>query len=325
MDAQPLHLALAENEVDRVAVPAARYHFEFAVRETVRLPEYAGSTIRGAFGKALRRTACMTHQPDCRQCPLYRSCAYTAVFEAPPPEDHVLQKFSQIPNAYVIEPPHWGRQVLEAGEPLSFSVVLYGRVRNHLALIIYALQRAFARNVGHGRADLVSVSLIRSEGEQLTVYVPTDPCVRNHENDTVLNIPSAGPLTLRINTPLRLQQNGTPLGPERISAHAFLMTLLRRVSLLEEFQNGHRLDLDFTALSLEAGSLALQKDLGWKDWTRFSSRQNQTMSLGGVVGTMTFSELSPIFRILVSVGQLTHLGKNATFGLGHYSVESHPD
>lgn len=323
MKTLPLHLALLEKEaVDYVVVPAARYLFDFIVREPIRFPEYAGSSIRGAFGHALRRTACMTHQADCKHCPLYRSCAYTAVFETPPPETHELQNFSQIPNAYVIEPPHWGSRTFESGEHLIFSLVLYGRARLHLALVIYALQRAFARDVGHGKADLVSVTLSKNENEQLLVYTPEERCVRNHENDTVLPIPNPSPLTLKIETPLRLQQNGVPLGPERISAHALLMTLLRRIALLEEFQNGNKLTIDFSVLSAEASSLHMETDLGWKDWTRFSSRQNQKMSLGGVIGSIKFAELSLTARILVSVGQLTHFGKNATFGLGKYVIQS---
>lgn len=35
--------------------PVARYRFEFKVRQTIRLPDYAGSMLRGAFGHALRQ------------------------------------------------------------------------------------------------------------------------------------------------------------------------------------------------------------------------------------------------------------------------------
>ncbi len=42
--------------------PAARYRFEWRVTRALRLPDYAGSTLRGAFGHALRKVACMTEQ-----------------------------------------------------------------------------------------------------------------------------------------------------------------------------------------------------------------------------------------------------------------------
>jgi len=60
--------------------------------------------------------------------------------------------------------------------------------------------------------------------------------------------------------------------------------------------------------------------LQWKDWTRFSSRQDQEMTLGGVIGEWTLSgdleELLPWFWL----GQWLHVGKNATMGMGKYSL-----
>ena len=51
-------------------LPHARLRLQAAVDTPLRLPDYAGSTLRGAFGGALRRIACMTHVPTCTGCPL---------------------------------------------------------------------------------------------------------------------------------------------------------------------------------------------------------------------------------------------------------------
>ena len=64
---------LSPNTMESVTLPMVRYRIAFEVTEPVHLPEYSGSTIRGAFGGALRRVACMTRQKDCKACPLYRS------------------------------------------------------------------------------------------------------------------------------------------------------------------------------------------------------------------------------------------------------------
>ena len=61
--------------------PVARYRFVFEVTSDMALPDYAGSAIRGAFGHALRRIACMTHLPSCPDCPLFQSCPYSTIFE----------------------------------------------------------------------------------------------------------------------------------------------------------------------------------------------------------------------------------------------------
>lgn len=57
--------------------PIARYHFKFKVLTAIKLPDYAGSTLRGSFGRALRRTACMTRMKECHDCPLRVTCPYT--------------------------------------------------------------------------------------------------------------------------------------------------------------------------------------------------------------------------------------------------------
>ena len=51
-----------EGQSETVAVPFVRYRFRFRVMTPLVLPDYAGSMIRGAFGRALRKTVCMTHQ-----------------------------------------------------------------------------------------------------------------------------------------------------------------------------------------------------------------------------------------------------------------------
>lgn len=38
-------------------LPVARYRFTFRMQDDLRLPEYAGSLLRGQFCAALRRTA----------------------------------------------------------------------------------------------------------------------------------------------------------------------------------------------------------------------------------------------------------------------------
>lgn len=316
-----LHQALSGmGDSTIVELPFVRYRFEFSVTASMMLPEYAGSAIRGAFGRALRRTACMTHQSECKMCPLYRSCPYTRLFETPPPEQHALQKFSQIPSAYVIEPPDWGRKLYEPQEKVAFSLILCGHSLNDLPLVIYSIQKAFERNVGHGRAELESVTALYGQ-EESCIYTVDSHTVMEHKKTTVVSVPKDDSLSIYLETPMRLQNNGIPLGPEDVTVHAFFSTLLRRISLLLEFQASAPLELDFSSVIHSMDSVQLEKNLRWKDWTRYSTRQNQKMSLGGVVGEMNFQGLTAICKLLLLAGTFSHVGKNASFGLGKYSIQ----
>lgn len=308
----------------RQTYPVARYHFVFEVITPVRLPEYAGSMLRGAFGQALKRTACMTREKDCKTCPLYRSCPYAAIFESPAPDTHILQKFSQVPAPYVIEPPEWGARIYAAGERLRFSMVLVGRALEQLALVTYAWQRAFSRGVGHGTARLTEVLYEKNEDGAGTESI-FDPALRElkaHENRLHGDVPAGGQGKLVFLTPLRLQNNGHALPPKELTARPLLMSLVRRIALLSEFHMGQILQADFSRLAHLAGQIQYDHQLTWQDWTRYSSRQQKTMQLGGVTGTWVLKDIPAELMPYLYLGQWVHVGKNATFGLGRYLFSS---
>jgi len=300
----------------------ARFRLDFEVETPIHLHYYAGSQLRGAFGLALRRAACVTRQQDCKACPLYRSCAYPEVFETPaPPYGHRLQQFSQAPNPYVIEPPPLGAHDYRPGATLSFDFVLMGRALRHLPLVVHAWQRALERHegLGGGSARLAGAAYLPPEGEPEAVFADGDlraPDIRPPAAPAL-----GGAARLRFETPLRLQGEGKALG-HAMTARDLLMGLARRYWLLAEFHQQVPPALDFRELGERAAALELDDGTVWRDWRRYSSRQRQEMVLGGVVGEVALrGELAP-FAELLAVGQWTHLGKNTSFGLGRYRLEA---
>jgi hypothetical protein len=306
-------------------LPHVRLHFDAVVDSPLRLPDYAGSTLRGAFGMALRRIACMTHEPVCTGCPLLRSCPYAVVFEtAPPAAGHCLQKFSEVPRPYVIEPPAWGAREWQAGEALGFTVVLLGRAITQTPLILLAWQRALARGIGpgDGRARLRRVTQ-QCAGSEHVVF----DAAGSGGTPIAESVPTTPPpptATLNFHTPLRLQANGHALGAERVDARRLVLALARRISLLAEFHGLGAPGLDFGALADDAQALTESRTLEGRDWSRRSSRQQQVMALGGLVGEWTLSgDLTRIWPLLQQ-GQTTHVGKEAVFGLGGYRLSANP-
>ena len=297
--------------------PVARYRFVFEITSEMALPDYAGSAIRGAFGHSLRRIACMTHRPTCPDCPLYRSCPYAMIFESPAPDSHQLQKFSRIPNPYVIEAPTFGRRALQAGDELQFHVVLFGRALHQLALVVYALQKAFERNVAQGTARLKEVFLVEEATETL-VYAASSGKIESHRQSVeIIPVDQPRDVELTFRTHLRLQNNGKAYGPKDINATAFFSALIRRASLLREF-HADPFPFDFHALKASSENISSTKQLVWHNWKRYSVRQQQGMYLGGVSGSWFFEKVPPELLGFLLIGQLLHVGKNATFGLGGY-------
>ena len=300
------------------SLPIARYQFTFTVTEPIQLPEYAGSTLRGAFGWALRKIACMTKQAECKGCPLYRTCPYTNIFETPAPTEHELQKFSQVPNGYMIEPPDWGEKVYFSGEKLQFSLVLFGRLIDQLPLIAFAFKRAFEYNVGRGKAHLLDISAFNENAEKFEPILVNGNIIEHHKS---VKFPECftNNAEIEISTPLRLQENSKPLNEKEINVERFFISLAKRIALLSEF-HFKPFDLDFESLKNQIAQIEDKKYLKWQDWTRYSSRQDQKMKLGGVVGKWQFKNLSLELSKLLYIGQWLHCGKNATFGLGKYRI-----
>lgn len=306
-----------------ISLPLARYRFDCVAQTPIRLPDYAGSLLRGAFGRALRQVACITREKDCAPCTLKRGCPYTAVF-APgkPDQPHPLLKNSEIPAPYVIEPPAWGARIVGMGEPFSFHQVLIGRAVEHLPIVILAWRRAFAHGLGagDGTAEMVAVT---TEAGQI-IYTPDDGRIAAHH--AVLPAPTfhepVTTITLSFSTPLRLQQNGAALPPHRLTPRPLLLAAARRASLLAEFHASGAPPIDWKALAAAADALKDERHLEWRDWTRYSSRQKQAMTLGGAVGEWTLTGNLTQALPWLHLGQWLHVGKETVFGLGGYRLQT---
>lgn len=309
-----------------ITYPLARFRFEFEITSPVRLPEYAGSTLRGAFGIALRQLACVTRAKSCEGCLLLHTCPFPSIFEPPKPHAVSLKDIVTVPVPYVIEPPNWGMRTYEPGEILSFGFILIGKAQQHLPLCILAWQRALARGVGpgSGTANLIRVNWIDAQDAATQIHRPGDMLASHPQHITLPAKPPPNSVILQFDTPVRLQNNGHALLPAKLSARPLLTALARRASLLAELNHIGALysTTEFQAIADLASQIRSSHDLVWRDWTRRSSRQQRTMQLGGCIGSWELQgDLTPFWDLL-RLGSWLHVGKEASFGLGKYRLVS---
>lgn len=78
------------------------------------------------------------------------------------------------------------------------------------------------------------------------------------------------------------------------------------------------------ALNNLADDVEDDRRLVWQDWERYTSRQNQEMNLGGVVGRWYLKQVPAELLPFIYLGQWLHLGKETAFGLGKYQWTSEP-
>lgn len=142
--------------------------------------------------------------------------------------------------------------------------------------------------------------------------------------ENAMNVPGrvsgAGRLELEFHTMTRVKFEENYVN--RIEFHMLIRALLRRLSSLAYFHHGWELALDFTGLIERAAKVRLAEDsTRWVDWERYSSRQDNKMNLGGVVGRVVYEGELAEFIPLLHMGELVHVGKGAVFGMGKYELQ----
>lgn len=313
-------------------IPYVRLQMTLQAEEPATLPPYQGSMLRGAFGHALRRMACvMGPEQECASCLLRHACVYTRIFEPyvegePPP---FLRGIDQATRPYVFEPLGGigdGEERLAPGEPLRFDLLLFGQAVELQAYAFLAVERMARVGLGAGRPRfrLVRVEAPGSDGTRRELFSAGSPPSTEPAPAVVpaeAAVPS-GRLALRLETPLRVKVrdhlNGQP------TFRDLTFNMLRRVLELAHFHvAGAAIDWSFRSLLERAEAVrVVDADLRWHDWERWSNRQQSSMKLGGLVGRIVLEGNLTPFAALLGAAQIVHVGKGATFGLGKLAVES---
>jgi CRISPR-associated endoribonuclease Cas6 len=209
-------------------------------------------------------------------------------------------------------------------------MVFIGRAIQQLPLIIYAWQRALARGLGkmQSQATLIDVSLVlkqpdnqSGDSDRVVIYTAQEGAsVINHDhlsNKDRPEYPDAATksVTLNVKTPLRIQKKGQTLSHD-MTGRDFIMSLVRRYYLLDEFHTAHYQAPDFSELAELARAVTCETRFRWCDWARYSNRQQQKMILGGVLGEIKLTGQLQPFMPIIQLGQWLHAGNKTTFGLG---------
>lgn len=285
----------------------SRYRVSYQVLQPIKLPQYAGSNLRGAFGHALKNIACLSaaqHRGQC-MCQPADSCVYRQLFE-PPMRFLETQREQHIPTPLIIEPVIGGC-VLQVHEQHYFDLVLVGAfAHSQLPIIQLAWQRALHDGIGtkdeqnkRGSARLLGIQLF----DQPQLTIPPNPKT----------------VHIQITAPMRLQQQGEWVTAANLTPKVLIWSMIRRYHLMHEVY-GQSQSLDFETLQPAINVLGLDRRLRWTEWTRWSNRQKQEMQLSGLTGRVLLSNVSDTLWPYIYLGQWLHAGKNSMFGLGQYHI-----
>jgi hypothetical protein len=102
---------------------------------------------------------------------------------------------------------------------------------------------------------------------------------------------------------------------------AVVQNLLIRIPMLSAIHCGEVWQEDFKALVARAREVETVRDeTTWVSFRRYSLFRQRSETLEGVVGQVEYAGPVEEFLPLLHIGQLTHAGKRAVFGLGRYRL-----
>jgi len=308
--------------------PVSRWRLYLTTDTHISQPAYAGSMWRGLFGKALWEMACQQPSVACHECTHLADCAYPRLFEVPGTA-LPWAGGSRAPTAWLVEPamPDENDPQRSPGR-LYTDFVLIGHAQTFLPLVLMAWQRGLSHGIGANRVVGRVESLWLLEGVETE---PTRQCFSPQDGWTVssnglVQIPclpkGLDALTVELQTPLRLKRDNDLVGPREFDPGTFLDALVRRTSLLARVHAGAFPEMNFYEMKSRARALKMEAtSLVWQDWTRFSSRQKESMQMGGLRGQFRLiGDLSDFWPFLY-IAQWTHVGKGTSFGLGRIHLK----
>ncbi len=274
---------------------------------------FIGSTLRGGFGRAFRKSVCITGLRDCDRCILRYNCIYSYIFETPS-ED---KSFSNAPHPFVFNVPLNMKSHYNVGDTLNFEVILIGKGIDYLPYFIYAFETFGRMGIGRERSRFYVKRVYKGrrviyDGERLSSgwNKPIQLRVKNIKEKK---------LKMTFLSPTKIISKGKIL---KIPEFANIINALeRRISLLKEFHNNQQ---DFKEKSLTDSAnniIIIQDNLKEYPFKRYSSRQKRKIVMYGFVGSIVYKgNFTPFMKIL-RLGEIIHIGKATSFGFGRYKIE----
>ena len=287
--------------------------FQFILSSSSPLP-LLGTTLRGGFGHIFKKIICLTKEKNCSRCFLVYTCPYSYIFQTPlPPDSLVFRKTKDIPRPFVFS---------LNNEKYSFDLILIGKGTQYLPYFLLVFDALGKKGIGKNRVKF-SLEEVK-DGEGRIVYSGKDkllsPSFKIYTWEEFQKGHFSGKtILIRFLSPLRIKEKKKLI--KEITFSLFIRSLVRRISLLSYFHCNFPLWSNLEPLLSFADRVKVkERNLTWKEISRYSTRQKERMKLGGVVGEIVFEgEVEP-FLPLLRIGEFVHAGKGTTFGLGKYKI-----
>jgi len=309
-----------------MTIPLHRLTFHCRWTSEAKLPDYLGSTLRGAFGWALKKSSCALKNQACADCILRHRCAYAWIFETERYTDTAVRQVNARPHPYVLQPGNNTSAQQLADNGWSFDLLLFGRGIDFLPHIVHSVQKMGEEGIGAATRHDMGRFIVEKLEESDTPIFDSESGRLHHApsvSELSLGVPPSEPVRIlrcTLETPLRLKKDNTL--QKALPFHVLIRAALRRIAALETAYGQGEPALDYSGLVLRAEQVETTESMiRWQDLLRFSNRQQQKVSLSGLIGTAEYRGELNGFVPLLEYASRVNLGKQTVFGLGKMRME----
>jgi len=290
-------------------LPITRYRIKFKANQNIQLPAYAGSSLRGAFGHALKNIACLTagsNQGQCK-CQPVESCLYRRIFDPVKQKLDLQNRLQDVAPPFLVEAHSLATEIL-ADQEAHFYMTLVGDFAHSQQMVI---QMAWQRALGVGLGRQESTGQAQS---QLLSFELCDQPTPNWQANSKLKI--------QFLSHVRIQHHGQILTVENFDPVIFCRSVVRRyLTLLEAYSDLNLAASAVKSLYDDVNNVRGKYCVDQVRWSRWSNRQKQKMQMDGLLGQVTLHQVSNQLADILYLGQWLHVGKGSIFGLGQYVLQ----
>ena len=291
----------------------------------IRFPEYCivpvskTSALRGGIGEMLLRAHCVKDRV-CETCDFLEECIvqrtmYSRFIHKP----EFMTTGASI--GYVIECENY-QEHMEAGEEMEFKLLLFGKTIVYLSEYLSAIYALGNHGLGKYHARFVIKRITNTRGrsimdgnniymtdyqaENLKSYVEARRKLVTADQDTY---------TVVFKTATTMKYHGEFL--QKFDADAIVQAACRRLYMLSCFENIDNTELMKYAFKVPEILNQTVKHINVK---RFSNRQESSMFLRGIRGSVVMTSIDEEVLDLLLAAEVFHLGKNTHFGFGKIRI-----
>ncbi|MCB1143201.1 MAG: CRISPR system precrRNA processing endoribonuclease RAMP protein Cas6 [Leptospiraceae bacterium] len=293
-----------------------RLIISFSAEEVTELPSFTGSTLRGVFGKALKKSYCVVHHGNCDECMLKDSCGYFEIFESTNSSAELKSRgMEKRPHPFLLIPPV--KTLYNKNEVLHFQISLLGNQMRHLPYILFSFQKMGEFGFGVERKkfiflevkDYFSGKLIWKDGKIDLKGISNIELGKDRLSG------SDSDLYLSFRSPVKLIRSGRVI--QKPNSLDFQNAIYRRYShLFTLFGTFDPRDLE-ELRKIEFNEIYSEH----KKWKRYSNRQKRSIEMQGVEGSYKVKTSGLKNYNVLQIMKYLNLGKATTFGLGRFRLK----